>query len=307
MSERDPVEPPYLEEVSPGIHAHIQPDGSWFLNNSGFLVGSRGVTVVDQCGTGARARAFLDRITATTDRPVQTLVNTHHHADHTFGNFVMPVHTTIVAHRRAREEQLATGTLITAMFEGPDWSDIEVRPSFLCFDDRLTLFVDDLEVQLIHFGSPAHTTNDVVVWVPERRLLFTGDLVFNGGTPFALQGSVAGWLETIESLRGLGAETVVPGHGPTCGPEVFDEVAAYLRFVQDAARRGVEDDRTPLELARELDLGEYAGLTDPERIVGNLHRAYAEARGEPRGEPLFLPPIALEMRDYLGGPVVSKA
>ncbi len=307
MRERTTMDPPRLEEVSDRIFAYIQPDGSWFLNNAGFIVGSKGVTLVDQCGTEARARALLEAVGRTTSAPIQTLVNTHHHADHTFGNFTVPAATTIVGHRRARDEVIATGVGIAQLFEGPDWGDIEVAPPFLCFEEQLTLFVDDLEVQLIHFGTPAHTTNDVVAWIPERRVLFAGDLVFNGGTPFALQGSIAGWLETLDRLESLGAETVIPGHGPVCGPEVYPTLRGYLRFVDEAARRGFEEGLAPLELARSLDLGEWERLSDPERIVGNLHRAYSELRGEPRGHVLDLMPVVADMQSYLGGPLVSHA
>lgn len=298
---------PRVEEVAEGIYAYIQPDGTWFLNNTGFLRSSRGVTVIDQCGTEERARHFCEEVARTTDQPIQTLINTHHHADHTFGNFVCPPHTTIVAHRRARDEVIKTGTSIAAAFEGPTWGDIEIVPPFLCFEESLTLFVDDLECRLIHFGTPAHTTNDIVIWIPERKLLFSGDLAFNGGTPFVLQGSVEGWLETLQQLKQLNVETVVPGHGPVCGAEVFDEAEEYLTFLQEAARRGFEAGLEPLELAQETDLGEFAGLSDHERIVGNLHRAYSELRGEGRGTPLDLPSILGEMRTYLGGPIVSHA
>lgn len=298
---------PYIEEVAEGIFAYIQPDGTWFLNNAGFLVGSRGVAMVDQCGTELRARTFLDQARGPGRRAVHTLINTHHHADHTFGNFVLPADTTIVGHRRARDEVIATGTGIAAAFEGPDWGDIQISPPFLCFDERLSLFIDDLEVELIHFGRPAHTTNDIVVWIPERRVLFSGDLIFNGGSPFALEGSVAGWIETLEMLRDLGAETIVPGHGPVCGPEAIDEVAAYIEFLQRTAREGFDAGIEPLELAKQTDLGPFTSLTDPERIVGNLHRAYSELRGEPWGTALALPPIIGEMQSYVGGPIVSHA
>ena len=69
-------------------------------------------------------------------------------------------------------------------------------------------------------------------------MVFTGDLLFNGGTPFALMGSISGWIDVLETvLRPLGAQTLVPGHGPVCGPAVLDDVLAYLRFVQDTARQ----------------------------------------------------------------------
>ena len=66
-------------------------------------------------------------------------------------------------------------------------------------------------------------------------MLFTGDLVFNGGTPFVVMGSVVGSLDSVEQLRAFGAKTVVPGHGSVCGPEVFDQLTRYFDFVQRVA------------------------------------------------------------------------
>ena len=78
------------------------------------------------------------------------------------------------------------------MFGDVDWGELEHAPPTLTFADRLDVYVDDLLVELHHIGPPAHTTGDVVAWLPEESVLFAGDLVFNGGTPFVLMGSVAG-------------------------------------------------------------------------------------------------------------------
>jgi cyclase len=94
---------------------------------------------------------------------------------------------------------------------------------------------------------------------------------------------------------------VVPGHGPVCGPEVVGEVLGYLRFVLDVAGRAREAGVGPLEAARETDLGRYAGWTDRERIVGNLHRAMAELDGTPPGGPVDAVTALREMVDYNGG------
>lgn len=307
MSTMGKVPDPYVEEVAEGVFAYVQPDGTWFLNNTGVLRGSRAAILVDQCGTIDRARAFLAAAERVAPGPVRALVNTHHHGDHTFGNCVVPEGACIIGHHLARSEVLATGTAITALFPGPDWGDIEVRPPMVTFDRELTLWVDDLEVRLVHFGTPAHTTNDVVVWIPDHGVVFTGDLVFNGGTPFALQGSVAGWLEVIPRLRDLGASVVVPGHGPVTTPEGFDATEAYLRFLSGTAAAAFEAGVTPLEAARSVDLGEFADLADAERLAGNLHRAFSELRGEPRGVPLDLVAVAGDMMAYHGGPIVSHA
>ncbi|MFQ5380589.1 MAG: MBL fold metallo-hydrolase [Dehalococcoidia bacterium] len=293
--------PPSLEEVSPGVFAYIQLDGSWFLNNAGFITGEQATVAIDTLGTERRSRAFFEAIARTSDKPLRTLVSTHSHADHTHGNYLAPAGTTIVGHELCREEMLAANLEALKMsFPTADFGDVEYAPPTVTFADRITLYSDDLRVELIHFG-PAHTTNDVVAWLPDRKVLFAGDLAFNGGTPFAMAGSVAGWLDVIPELRALPATTIVPGHGPVCGPEVFDTVEAYLTFVMELARRGREEGVAPLDLARATDLGDFAGLLDRERLVGNLHRAYAELSGLPRGGPIDVPSVFADMISYNGG------
>jgi cyclase len=130
-------------------------------------------------------------------------------------------------------------------------------------------------------------------------------VIFNGGTPFVLMGSVAGSLDVLEDLRGLGAETIVPGHGDVAGPEVIDEVARYLTFLLHLAEEGRAAGLTPLELAREADLSEFAHLTDGERTVGNLHRAYAELGGLERGGDVDLFTAFTDMVAYNGGRPLS--
>ncbi len=290
---------PRLEEVADGVHVYLQPDGSWCLSNSGVLVGPRSVLLIDTASTQPRARALREAVRTLTPLPARTLVNTHHHGDHTYGNFVFP-EATIVAHDLARAEILAAGLQLKVIWPDVEWGDIEIVPPDVTFAQRLTLYAGELEVQLIYAG-PAHTTNDVVAWIPEHRVVFAGDVVFNGGTPFCLMGSIAGSLEAIDMLRGLGAAAVVSGHGGVAGPEVFDVNAAYLRWIKRTASDALAAGLSPLQAARETDLGDFAGLLDPERIVGNLHRAYAEEQGVPRGAALDLMSIFLEMAEYNGG------
>jgi len=126
-------------------------------------------------------------------------------------------------------------------------------------------------------------------------------LAFNGGTPFVAMGSIAGSLAALERLREFGAETVVPGHGPVCGPEVFAGMEDYLRFVQGKAGDAFAAGLPPLNAAQEIDLGRFSRWHDSERLAGNLHRAYSELRGEPLGTVLDLGPIAADMVAYNGG------
>ena len=211
---------PETVEVSEGIYAYIQPDGSWYINNTGFITGGGGVISIDTCSTQRRTQAYLDAVAAVTGPPIRTLLNTHHHGDHTYGNCLLPG-ATIVGHDRCRAEVLAGGPPANlGVWTDVEWGDLTVAPPFLTYDSGVTLWAGDLRCDVRYVGTPAHTTNDSIVHIPDRSVLFAGDLVFNGGTPFLLMGSIAGAIEVLTGvLRPLGARVIVPGHGPVCGPE----------------------------------------------------------------------------------------
>ena len=206
---------PETVEVADGVYAYVQPDGTWFINNTGFVAGPQGVFSIDACSTERRTRAYLAAIRQVTTAPVRTVLNTHHHGDHTFGNALFPT-ATIVAHERARAEVIAFGPARELPFwQNPDWGQLPLEPPFLTFTDEVALHAGDTRITVKHVGTAAHTTNDVLAWFPEQSVLFCGDLVFNGGTPFLLMGSVAGCVEALEqAVLPLGARTIVPGHGP---------------------------------------------------------------------------------------------
>src|SRR5713226_8496014 len=102
------IQPPEVVEVSDGVFAYVQLDGSWGLNNAGFIVGRDAVTVIDTCFTERRSRAFREAIRSSAgDLPIRTLVNTHHHGDHTHGNYVFISGATIIGHEKCRQEVIA--------------------------------------------------------------------------------------------------------------------------------------------------------------------------------------------------------
>ncbi len=299
----EPALEPLLEEVAPGVYSYVQPDGTWFINNTGFIIGDESVISIDATSTHRRTQAYLDAIASVTDLPVTVLLNTHHHGDHTHGNYLF-TDATIVAHRTCRDVMLATGIPdYSTVFPGVEWGDLRFRPPDVTFENTLTLHTAGGgvngggagsgsngsngvgpvgPVELIHVGYVAHTEGDVIAWVPERKVLFSGDLIFHGGTPFALFGSIQGTLNALDLLQSFDADVIVPGHGPAFSgaaniAQVLDEQRKYLRFVQTAAEQGLSAGRTPLEQAMATDLGEFAGLTDSERLAGNMHVAYREA------------------------------
>jgi cyclase len=299
--DHDPVDEPQLHEVSDGVFAFIQPDGTWWINNAGFVTANDGVVAIDTCATEKRTRTFLSTIGSVTNAPLRTLINTHHHGDHTHGNYLTHP-ATIVGHENTRELMIQSGIQhFPGVWETPDWGDLKLAPPTITFDDQLNVWSGDLKLEVHFIGTSAHTTNDVVIWIPERKVLYTGDLIFNGGTPFVVMGSVSGSRIAIQRLREFDATVVVPGHGPVCDLSVLDTLDRYYGFVQNLA---VETDRcgvSALEAARSVDLGEFGELGDPERIVGNLHRALFELRGAAPGAPMDLGPAIADMIAYNGG------
>lgn len=284
---RHPLGDPSLVEVADGIHAWVQPDGTWWVNNTGAVTGSDGTVVVDTCATDVRTRRFLRALAeAVPASPLRMAVNTHQHGDHTYGNSLLPAQTVLVGHENMRE-----GLRLDPIIDGcppvfeplPDWGEIERRLPSVTFRDTATLYAGERRIELAHPGHPAHTTGDAVVWVPDCGVLFCGDLLFHGLTPLVFMGSVQGALRSLDWLAAYPASVVVPGHGPLVLaadlPRVLEEHERYFRLVLSAAAAGMASGCTPLECARQTDLGPFAAWADEERIVLNLHRAYADARG----------------------------
>ena len=276
--------PALLEEVAPDIYSYVQPDGSWFINNTGFIIGSEAVISIDSTSTERRNKAYLDAIASVTAKPITMLVNTHHHADHTHGNYLFE-EATIIAHRRCREVMIASGIPdYRPVFPGVQWGNLQFRAPDITFTRSTTLHLDDLTIELSDLGHVAHTDGDILAWIPHERVLFSGDLIFHGGTPFALFGSVQGTLDALDHIQSFDAAVIVPGHGPAFRgdeiPLVLNSQRSYLRFVQRCADEGIAADRSPLEQATATDLGEFADLTDTERLAGNLHVAYRDAEAQ---------------------------
>ncbi|SFT07174.1 MBL fold metallo-hydrolase [Saccharopolyspora flava] len=273
-----------LTEVGPGVHAWTQPDGSWWINNAGAVLTDEGIVLVDTCATAERTRRFLDAVRAAApDAPIRFAVNTHPDGDHTHGNALLPESTVLIGHTATREAVLAdAGLPQPPLWEpAPRWEIGERRAPSVVLRDALTLHPGERAIELHHPGFTAHTPGDVAVWVPDAAVLFSGDLLVHGVTPLLLAGSVEGSLKSLEWLAGFRPTAVVPGHGPTMPgsalPRVLEDHARYYRFLLDTARKGRMDGLSPLEAAQRCDLGEFANWRDAERIVLNLHRAYAEA------------------------------
>lgn len=298
-----PVKTPFMRQVAEGVFAFVQPDGGWCVSNAGLVLGPQArhtAVLIDTAATERRAKLLRDEIAKVSPRRPNVLVNTHFHGDHVFGNAQFLPEATIVAHELARSEMIAAGLGLRDLWPDVQWGDTPLTPPTLTFRDRITLHAGEQVLEVIHVG-PAHTSNDVVIWLPEQRVLFAGDVLMSGVTPFCLFGSVDGSLRAIQRLRELDPEVIVPGHGSVAGKELIDSNEAYLRWVQRLAVDGVRSGLSTADVARDTDLGGYAELLDSERLVGNLHRAYAELDGRPPGAPIDVLQAFQDMVAHHGG------
>lgn len=302
---------PYVDRLADGVYAYVQPDGGWMVNNCGVVVDAAGSAVlVDTTSTERRNRAVLAEVAKVSTGAPRAVVNTHHHPDHTYGNGFLPAETVVIGHDKCRDEVLLAGLEATKVITAPDYGDLVLRPPQITFGDRMTLHLEGFPVELEHVGR-AHTSNDVVVWLPEQKVLFAGDLAFAGGQPFVLEGSLGGFRAAVARMRALAPEVLAPGHGPVCrGEEVgalFDRLDAYLAYVLEVAEAGLAKGLTPLEAATEHRDNPYAGWAETERFVGNLHRAYSELQGNPLDTRLTVPSVWPDMVAFHGGPIPCHA
>lgn len=295
-----------MEQVSARSFAWIQEDATWWINNTGVLVGTDSSLIVDTCATDRRTRAFLAGVDRLDAAPPRWAVNTHAHGDHTYGNSLLPATTALIGHQAMRAH-LATDPVLDEcppLWEPvPDWGDVTRRVPEVGIDSSMTIELGDHEVVVAHPGHPAHTAGDLVVWSESERVLYAGDLLFHGLTPLVFMGSVHGARRSLEWIASFEPAVIVPGHGPVIAEESISEVLAehddYYRLIEQLAADGLRRGRTPAEVARDVDLGRFAKWADAERLVPNLHRAYADVTGE----EVDIIPAMQGAVDWLGHPM----
>jgi cyclase len=279
--------PTTTTELASGVFSYVQANGGLCVANAGLIAGHESVTAVDALFTPAMTRALLEEASRVSDRPIDRLINTHHHVDHTLGNALFPRETRIVAHARAKEEMQRAGLAALPIIErlAPHFAgqldSIDERLPDVTFDGAaLELTLDDRRIRLIHYGT-GHTRGDVIVYLPEERILFAGDLAFFYVTPLAHEGHIGNWIRNVERiLDEVDADIIVPGHGPVGTKDDWRVMIGYLRLVHDGARRAFDAGASEREAIGSIDRGEYAEWVEAERIAPNVARCYQEFRGE---------------------------
>jgi glyoxylase-like metal-dependent hydrolase (beta-lactamase superfamily II) len=282
-----------LHELGDGLFAFLQPDGGWGLSNAGLVVADDTSLLIDTLYDLRLTREMLDAMRPLTDpRPIRQVLNTHGNGDHCYGNQLVPESAQIVASEGAVQDMKEVPPSLLASLSDADldddlrafvrhafapfrFDDIELRLPTRTFSGSLTLDVGGRRVELLELG-PAHTRGDVIAHVPDARAVFTGDILFVGGTPIMWAGPVSNWVAACEHIERLDVDTIVPGHGPVTSKDGARQVRRYLEYVRDQATERQRAGMPAAEAALDIELGEFADWGDPERIVVNVESIYSE-------------------------------
>lgn len=215
-----------FEQLASGVHAAIMGEDETAASNAGIVdLGDR-TLLFDTTMTPRSAQELRRFAEETTGRSPDYVINSHMHGDHVFGNQVFPngeiISTAIT--RQAIDQQTR--------------SRLEQRERDVRYEISLTLPTMSFEQELNFFGSRrtarlltvggGHTASDAILFLPAEGIIFIGDLIFNGYHPYIADGNAAENIDTLEKIKGLGAERYVPGHGDVAGVEQLNFMQQYL-------------------------------------------------------------------------------
>ena len=278
-----------FDELGPGLYGYTAEGDP----NSGVVIGPDSVLVVDAQATPAMAADVIARIRTVTDKPVSHVVLSHYHAVRVLGAsgyagaeiITSDVTRDMIAERGQQDMDSEIGRF-PRLFRGKDTIPGLTWPT-LTFHKRMTLWMGQREVQIIHVGR-SHTAGDTVVWLPKERVLFAGDTVEYGATPYCGDAHFTDWPATLAAVKALGAERLVPGRGRSLMntaevAEAIEQTGSFTADLFAVAKRCV---------AKGADLGQtYAEAMEAMRpayghwvifehcMPFDVSRAYDEAQG----------------------------
>jgi glyoxylase-like metal-dependent hydrolase (beta-lactamase superfamily II) len=208
--------------------------------NSGVVVGDDAVMVVDTQPTPKMAETVIERVRSVTDKPIRYVVLTHYHAVRVLGasaygapHIICSEATRELIVERGAQDYKSEVQRLPRLFQAVETVPGLTSPT-LTFSDRLTIWLGKLQVDIVHVGR-GHTKGDTIVWLPEERTVFSGELVDQGATPYAGDAYYKDWLLTLQKLRDLGPLALLPGRGDALvGEEAVGQgIASTEAFVEE--------------------------------------------------------------------------
>ncbi len=299
-----------LYDLGQRVYAWMVPNGSWGESNAGLIVGDGEALLVDTLWDVKYTRAMLEAMRPLThDAPIRTVVNTHADGDHWWGNQLLP-EAAIYTSRASFDELLSVqprsmlllgrvGRMLSAvgafgagqvghwfqnMVAPYDFQEVTPTLPSITFSGEITLDAGGREVQLIEVG-PAHTHGDLMVYVPDAKILFSADVLFINSTPVMWAGPVDNWLSALDRILGMDVDIIVPGHGPITDKDGVEQVKGYWEYVKAevaqrfAAGLSAKDAAHDIVLSDDFARRPFSSWNSPERMMTNVHTMYRHLSG----------------------------
>ena len=277
-----------LHEVAEGIHAYLQPDGGWGWSNAGLVVGDGTSLLIDTLFDLRLTQNMLDAMApVVAAAPIDTVVNTHANGDHCYGNQLMKGAEIIASTATAHEMSEVPPSMLAALNNAPgevgdlfrhffgefEFEGIELALPTRTFDGRFECEVGGRVVELVEVG-PAHTQGDTLVFVPDAKTVFTGDILFIGGTPVVWVGPLDNWIAACDLICASDVDHIIPGHGPLTDKAGVVAIRDYLQFVNSEATERFDSGMDAWDAARDIALNGFSSWGEFGRLAVNVDTVY---------------------------------
>lgn len=281
------MQPPKVVKINERVYALLGPLGTPSKHNQGYMVnstviiGEQGVILVDSGASDEVGSHLRKAIAKLTPKPVTHVINTHHHGDHVLGNIVFQG-AEVVSSEICRDMVNKTGDEWVALVEsliGHKLPNTRPVPATVTYAGENTKVERTIQgVKLVFWVPPgSHTVGDMMVYLPDDKVLVGGDILVNRTIPVMRDALVKNWVGTLEQVQAFDAETIVPGHGPLMKKgdvaKLQRQMAGFYAGVEAGYKKGLSDSET----RKTLDVAEWKKLEGFEtNIGGNVNRTYLE-------------------------------
>ena len=275
-----------FKQLAPHVYSYVQAGGPSIpysgIANAGIIEGTDSLIAFDSLAAPLQTKAFLAAVkSAFPSKPISRLIYSHHHGDHIDGaEFFPPVE--LVGTEFCREAILAMKPL-PPWEKRAGWADGGEKhdrlPPTTIFEKNLTYHNGTTVAQLMEV-SPAHTYGDLIVYLPQEKVIFAGDVAFFYIAPYAHWANITNWINVSNKILDMDVNVIVPGHGPLGGKKELAAMRDYLILFQKEARKRYDAGMTPGKAAASISMGRFdSWLGARDRLAMNTVRAFHEFSG----------------------------
>ncbi len=283
--------PMKAEQVADGVYAIVSPandfpneENKGWNSNAAFVVTNEGLLVFDTGSSETIGKALIKTIRSVSDAPIKWVINSHSHGDHWLGNgaFVAEKPAEMIASDIAIDLMKKNGFDWVSRFDnmsGGATGSFTPVPAKDAVTEAMERKFGDLQVQVL-FSDHSHSPGDIVFWLPQKKVMITGDTMYTGRPPATFDANIQQWIAFLAEMRELQPQVVIPGHGPVGGVESIARLHDYFDTLWNLVAEGFDAGKMDYEIApdvKEQMKGfevEYAGLYD--RLGESVSHVYLQ-------------------------------